>query len=56
MGVVLAKIIFVVILFFEVVLVSSPILYVLYVTKKVNKQELRKICNFIANKDHSNKK
>ena len=54
MGVAPTKIIFVVILSFEVVLVSSP--NIIIVTKKVNKQVRGKICNFTINRDLSNKK
>ena len=50
MGVAPAKIISVVILSFEVALVSSPII------KKVNKQVLGKFVIFKFNRDHSNKK
>ena len=51
MGVAPAKIIFVIILSFEVALVSSS--NIIIVTKK-SKQG--KICNFAINRDHSNKK
>jgi len=54
MGEAPAKIIFVVILSFEVALVSSPILKLL--PKKVNKQVQGKICNFTINRDQSNTK
>ena len=57
MGVAPMKIISVVILPFEVALVtlaSSP--NIITVTKKLNKQVLGKFCNFKINWDHSNKK
>ena len=54
MGVASVKIMFVVILSFEVAVVSSPKFII--VTKKVNKQVQGKNCNFIINRDHSNKK
>ena len=54
MGVALAKIISVVILLFEIALVSSP--SIILVTKKNKQTNVRKICNSKINRDHSNKK
>ena len=54
MGVAPTKIIFMVILSFEVVFVNSP--NIIIVTKKSKQTSVRKICNFAIKRDHSNKK
>ena len=53
MGVAPTKIIFMAILSFEVALVSLP--NIIIVTKKSKQTSVRKNCNFIINRDHSNK-